>query len=32
VQGTILVFAFLFTLVNIGVDVIYSYLDPRIQQ
>ncbi|RDI72006.1 ABC transporter permease [Halopelagius longus] len=32
VQGTVLVFAFLFTLVNLGVDVTYSYLDPRIEQ
>jgi peptide/nickel transport system permease protein len=32
VQGTVLVFALLFTLVNLGVDVTYSYLDPRIEQ
>ncbi|MFC7044390.1 ABC transporter permease [Halobacteriaceae archaeon GCM10025711] len=32
VQGTVLLFAFLFTLVNLGVDITYSYLDPRIQQ
>ena len=32
VQGTVLAFAFLFTLVNLGVDVTYSYLDPRIDQ
>jgi peptide/nickel transport system permease protein len=32
VQGTVLVFALLFTLVNLGVDITYSYLDPRIQQ
>ncbi len=32
VQGTVLLFAFLFTLVNLGVDVTYSYLDPRIEQ
>ncbi len=32
VQGTVLVFAFLFTVVNLGVDLTYSYLDPRIQQ
>ena len=32
VQGTVLVFALLFTIVNLGVDVTYSYLDPRIQQ
>lgn len=32
VQGTVLVFAFLFTLVNLAVDITYSYLDPRINQ
>jgi peptide/nickel transport system permease protein len=32
VQGTVLVFAFVFTLVNLLVDLTYSYLDPRIQQ
>ncbi|MEZ3116157.1 ABC transporter permease [Halobaculum sp. MBLA0147] len=32
VQGTVLTFALLFTLVNLGVDVTYSYLDPRIDQ
>ena len=32
VQGTVLTFAVLFTLVNLFVDVTYSYLDPRIQQ
>lgn len=32
VQGTVLIFALLFTLVNLGVDVMYSYLDPRIEQ
>ena len=32
VQGTVLTFAFLFTLVNLLVDVTYSYLDPRIEQ
>ncbi|MDG5775562.1 ABC transporter permease [Haloarculaceae archaeon H-GB2-1] len=32
VQGTVLLFALLFTLVNLGVDVTYSYLDPRIEQ
>jgi peptide/nickel transport system permease protein len=32
VQGAVLVFALLFTLVNLGVDLTYSYLDPRIQQ
>lgn len=32
VQGTVLMFAFLFTLVNLGVDITYSILDPRIEQ
>jgi peptide/nickel transport system permease protein len=32
VQGTVLVFAFVFTLVNLLVDLTYSYLDPRIEQ
>lgn len=32
VQGTVLTFAILFTLVNLAVDMTYSYLDPRIQQ
>ncbi|KZN24770.1 peptide ABC transporter permease [Haladaptatus sp. R4] len=32
VQGTVLTFALLFTLVNLFVDITYSYLDPRIQQ
>ena len=32
VQGTVLAFALLFTLVNLGVDITYSYLDPRIDQ
>ncbi|ERG99045.1 MAG: ABC-type dipeptide/oligopeptide/nickel transport system, permease component [Haloquadratum sp. J07HQX50] len=32
VQGTVLTFALLFTFVNFGVDVTYSYLDPRIDQ
>ena len=32
VQATVLIFALLFTLVNLGVDLTYSYLDPRIDQ
>jgi peptide/nickel transport system permease protein len=32
VQGIVLTFALLFTLVNLGVDITYSYLDPRIDQ
>ena len=32
VQGTVMAFAILFTLVNLGVDITYSYLDPRIEQ
>jgi len=32
VQATVLVFAFMYTLVNLFVDITYSMLDPRIQQ
>ncbi|WP_135533972.1 ABC transporter permease [Halostella pelagica] len=32
VQGIVLVFAVVFTLVNLLVDLTYSYLDPRIEQ
>jgi peptide/nickel transport system permease protein len=32
VQATVLVFAFLYTLVNLFVDITYSILDPRIEQ
>jgi peptide/nickel transport system permease protein len=32
IQATVLVFAFLYTLVNLVVDVTYSMLDPRIEQ
>ncbi|QAU13344.1 ABC transporter permease [Halorubrum sp. BOL3-1] len=32
VQGTVLVFAVLYTLVNLAVDLTYSILDPRIEQ
>jgi peptide/nickel transport system permease protein len=32
VQGTVLLFAVVFTLVNLFVDLTYSYLDPRIEQ
>ncbi|WP_265112350.1 ABC transporter permease [Halosolutus halophilus] len=32
VQGIVLTFALLFTLVNLAVDLTYSHLDPRIQQ
>lgn len=31
VQGSILIFALLFALVNLLVDVLYAYLDPRLQ-
>ncbi|MDR7485571.1 MAG: ABC transporter permease [Armatimonadota bacterium] len=30
VQGVVLVFAALFTLVNLAVDLLYAYVDPRI--
>ena len=31
VQGTILIIALTFVLINLFVDVLYTYLDPRIQ-
>lgn len=31
IQGTVLVFTLLFVLVNLVVDVLYAYLDPRIR-
>lgn len=31
VQGGVLFIAFIFTLVNLGVDVLYAYIDPRIR-
>ena len=31
IEGTILTSAALFVLVNLLVDVLYSYIDPRIQ-
>ena len=30
IQGTILIFGLLYILVNLVVDVIYAYVDPRI--
>jgi ABC-type dipeptide/oligopeptide/nickel transport system permease component len=30
VQGTVLVIAVIFVLVNLAVDVVYAYVDPRI--
>jgi peptide/nickel transport system permease protein len=32
VQATVLVFAFMYTIVNLFVDITYSILDPRIEQ
>ncbi|WP_257299734.1 ABC transporter permease [Haloarchaeobius sp. FL176] len=32
IQGTVLLFALVFTMVNLIVDLTYSYLDPRIEQ
>lgn len=32
VQGTVLLVAFIFTLVNLGVDILYAFIDPRISQ
>ena len=31
VQGVVLTFSTLFILVNVGIDVLYAYLDPRIR-
>lgn len=31
VQGTVMLFAVTFVVVNLGVDLIYTYLDPRIR-
>ena len=31
VQGTVMVFAVTFVLVNLLVDLLYTYLDPRIR-
>jgi peptide/nickel transport system permease protein len=32
VQGSVLFVAFLFTLVNLFVDLTYAYIDPRIRE
>jgi peptide/nickel transport system permease protein len=32
VQGAVLVVALTFALINMGVDLLYAYLDPRVQQ
>jgi ABC-type dipeptide/oligopeptide/nickel transport system permease component len=31
VQGVVLLIAFIFVMVNLVVDVIYAFLDPRIK-
>lgn len=31
VQGGVLFIAFIFTIVNLGVDILYAYIDPRIR-
>ena len=31
IQGTILIFALLYILVNLVVDLLYAYVDPRIR-
>ncbi len=31
IQGTVLMIATIFVLVNLGVDLLYAYLDPRIR-
>jgi peptide/nickel transport system permease protein len=32
VQGAILIFALLFIVVNIAIDVLYAYIDPRVRE
>jgi len=32
VQGAILIFALLFVIVNIAIDVLYAYIDPRVRE
>jgi ABC-type dipeptide/oligopeptide/nickel transport system permease component len=31
IQGTILIFGLLYILVNLVVDLLYAYIDPRIR-
>src|SRR5271170_5746941 len=31
IQGLVLMFSFLYTLVNLGIDILYTLLDPRIR-
>ncbi|MDH3882935.1 MAG: ABC transporter permease subunit, partial [Desulfobacterales bacterium] len=31
IQGTILIFGLLYIFVNLGVDLIYAFVDPRIR-
>ena len=31
IQGVVLVFSFAYIVVNLGVDVLYTFLDPRIR-
>ncbi len=31
-QGAIMILALAFLLVNLGVDVLYAYLDPRVKR
>jgi ABC-type dipeptide/oligopeptide/nickel transport system permease component len=30
VQGIVLVFASVFVVINIGVDILYGFIDPRV--
>jgi len=31
IQSSILIFALIFLVVNLGVDILYAYLNPRIR-
>jgi peptide/nickel transport system permease protein len=31
IQGIVLLFSFIYVLVNLGVDLIYTLIDPRIR-
>jgi len=31
VQGAVMVYAFIYVLTNLLVDILYTYLDPKIQ-
>jgi peptide/nickel transport system permease protein len=31
IQGTMLLFGFAFVLINVGVDIVYTLVDPRVR-